>query len=134
MKLDLEAIEARCEVATKEPWTHTDGLLSYDFATIVDTDVMLVTHVNNIDFIVHARADIPALLAEVERLRAELASEHRLTIMYSDRDAAVRRKLQEVGAIASHEEITNLDAIERQQVEVKRLQDEVEKWLRLKPE
>lgn len=51
--------------------------------------------------------------AEVERLQTGLAAEHALMIMYSGRCAAVRRKLQEVGAIARHEEITNLDAIIR---------------------
>ena len=93
-KLDLEAIEARCEAASE--WLSCDGTYRVYMKSIADT-----------------RADLSVLVAEARRLQTDLAAEHALMIMYSDRCAAVRRKLQEVGAIARHEEITNLDAIIR---------------------
>ena len=152
MKLDLEAIEARCESATPGPWYAREDRRGYK---------MVLRPTNKFyagpdcEFIACARTDIPALLAEVrqlqrelhdeqirrdewekvynraiagtevERLRAELTSEHRLMIMYSDRDAAVRRKLREIGVMAPHEEITNLDAIERLPSTIKLLRAEI---------
>jgi len=50
--LDLDAIRARVDAATEGPWE-----ASHEFAA-------------------HARTDIPALLAEVERLRAERDAAH----------------------------------------------------------
>lgn len=102
--LDLEAIKKRAEAATKGPWrSMRDGnqyigtkymptakcvgaswvegvvrpwnphrLLAFGFppeeyerARFLDADA---------DFIAHARADVPALVAEVERLRAQLVN------------------------------------------------------------
>lgn len=52
----LAEIEARCEAATPGPWKPKRDFLSWDC---------------NAAFIAHARQDIPALLAEVERLGAD---------------------------------------------------------------
>ena len=50
--LDLEAIKARATAATEGPWEWDDPTIG--------------------QFLAHAREDIPALLAEVERLRGQL--------------------------------------------------------------
>ncbi|MFE9199969.1 hypothetical protein ACFYMH_28510 [Streptomyces albidoflavus] len=61
----LAEIAARAEAATAGPWC-TDGAEIYqgDEADGGTADAA---------FVAHARTDVPALLAEVERLRAELA-------------------------------------------------------------
>jgi hypothetical protein len=58
--LDLEPIRAREAAATPGPWT--EGTLSFREWRMSR---------NNIVFAARARTDIPALLAEVERLREE---------------------------------------------------------------
>jgi len=68
--LDLGPIKEREEKATAGPWRRSpliDGAL-YTVARcrVCESDM---------DFISHARNDIPALVAEVERLRAELKEE-----------------------------------------------------------
>jgi len=74
-EIDLAAIKARCDSATDGPWTDRrrtpsrcdilrDGNVHFRIADDVRND--------NAAFIVHARADVPALVAEVERLRAEV--------------------------------------------------------------
>jgi len=71
--IDLEAIKARCEAATPGPWEIKDrGHFAYMSGP---------RHVGvggrwlpaDAAFISHAREDVPALIAEVERLRAEVA-------------------------------------------------------------
>lgn len=63
----LDAIEARANAATPGPWTldHPD-----DGTEITGPD-STVTELD-IQFIIHARTDIPALIAEIRRLRREL--------------------------------------------------------------
>ena len=105
-KLDLDAIEARWCLARCEVNHLCEGKTSWTTSIPAredDTDIVLT----------NSFRDVPALVVEVRRLQTDLAAEHALMIMYSDRCAAVRRKLQEVGAIARHEEIANLDAITR---------------------
>jgi hypothetical protein len=95
--LDLDAIKARCEAATPGPWEwdrDDEGLVSQsvtdtehgEFGTILARYPRLVatgypckegTGFPDYDgpngrFIAHARTDVPALVAEVERLRAAL--------------------------------------------------------------
>lgn len=77
--LDLVAIAKRCEAATPEPW-HYDA--DRQGPSIVGPDGRVVLGSGwsetygvagedaDIAFTVHARSDVPALLAEVERLRA----------------------------------------------------------------
>ena len=89
--MNLEAIEKRCEAATPGPWTWEEteaekagkdwgdigktlnapkgrnvlNAFGYDasYVNVSDADA---------EFIAHARSDIPALIAEVKRLNAEL--------------------------------------------------------------
>jgi len=68
--LDLDAIRARLAAATPGPWTaHPDGLVWSD---LPGDPVSGSVEQANAELIAHARQDIPALLAEVERLRAQL--------------------------------------------------------------
>ena len=84
MSIDLEAIEARAKAAAPGPWSQkpnpfacapeiTNG--ERDIAKVLlwmgseDCEAF-----KNADFIAHAREDIPALLAEVRRQAAEIAS------------------------------------------------------------
>ena len=76
-KLELDAIQARCEAATPGTWgvcgsdvyrTHKSGHLdSVLFLTISGS----YKATENANFVGHARQDIPALLAEVARLTHE---------------------------------------------------------------
>lgn len=88
--LDLEAIAARCEAAATGPWLEcgagagcpcgnvfgNGGEAYLCTMTLVDEADPAYTdsqRVKNAAFIAHARTDIPALLAEVKRLRNQLA-------------------------------------------------------------
>lgn len=87
-ELDLEAIKARCEAATPGPWHHRSTPNSFvtdpdKYSIVVDAGIYedlsreqqeLIARNNRI-FSAHARDDVPALVAEVERLRAALAKE-----------------------------------------------------------
>jgi hypothetical protein len=76
--LDLEAIKARCEKATPGPWTTTrypdeyhklvPGLRNIPEPGLFEVDV------KDAEFISHARTDLPACVAEIERLRAAYAA------------------------------------------------------------
>ena len=84
--LDLEPIEAREQLATEGPWGWTyDGSGDYSvglaedpqaerYASMWATHRLRVQTDHDADFIAHARADIPHLVAEVKRLRARLAA------------------------------------------------------------
>lgn|GEM_PF-5709900 len=76
--LDLEPIKARAEAATPEPWVASnEGGTAFLMEGDQDGDLL----VNDSDgqfferwdvlFCAHARQDIPALIAEIERLRDE---------------------------------------------------------------
>jgi hypothetical protein len=83
-KLDLDAIEARCEAASPGPWTAklgrtTDwiadgrcgGISDANGEEIITTDSGVYgPEEADAAFIAAARTDVPALLAEVRRLRA----------------------------------------------------------------
>lgn len=76
--VDLDAIEARANAATPGPWGHySTG--SYVYATrtkvcqLEDPWIANGNQRNDAAFIAHAREDVPALIAEVRRLREELA-------------------------------------------------------------
>ena len=85
---DLDAIEQRANAATEGSWEY-DGCgeiiqhfsLPEPWATVVSTDVACMAYCyggsaagverdEDAEFIAHARDDVPALLAEVRRLRA----------------------------------------------------------------
>jgi len=83
-ELNLEAIKARCEAATPGPWHyHLDNLIAHpneDYPILVEAgsyeglsrEQQKALVRNNRIFVAHARSDVPALVAEVERLRAAL--------------------------------------------------------------
>lgn len=82
-KQQIEAIRKRAEAATEGPWEvevlgESDEV--YVFGKDGDTCVYCIEFpyckaidVNNAKFIAHAREDIPKLLAEIDRLRSQLA-------------------------------------------------------------
>lgn len=63
--LDLDAIRARAEAATEGPWFAWDRAVGWN---------IVITRPEDAAFIAAARTDVPALLAEVERLREALAA------------------------------------------------------------
>lgn len=80
--IDLDAIKARAEAATPGPWVRewafsTHFVVPEAAERVADGNVArLKAHQRaDAEFIAHAREDVPALLAEVERLRRELAAE-----------------------------------------------------------
>lgn len=88
----IQQIQARVDAATEGPWNHHDfgyageqepSIIAihqgaFDWQSIRDGHRVAFTDwaqqpCQDADFIAHARSDIPALLAEVERLTAEVA-------------------------------------------------------------
>lgn len=72
-KRELDAVRQRIETATEGPWD-TAKLASgwhvmYDGYIVAE---IYRNEVENAEFIAHAREDIPKLLAEIDRLNAEL--------------------------------------------------------------
>jgi hypothetical protein len=86
--LDRDAIRARVERATPAPWhrvgksIHAEVPLSDDGPSTTKWNTTVVCSVGawgggrpteeDAEFIAHAREDVPALLAEIDRLRAEV--------------------------------------------------------------
>ncbi len=79
---ELTAIEARCNAATPGPWDDDDGeIIDSESSTVAR--ITFHGNVNTIQrlretysirdgaFIAHARTDVPALIDEVKRLRAQ---------------------------------------------------------------
>jgi len=64
----LNAIKERAAKATPGPWRQA-GLYSVKNSE----DMSIPLRPEDAEFIAHARKDVPALVAEVERLQAELA-------------------------------------------------------------
>ena len=87
--LDLEAIRARADAATAGPWRHVET--GYGESVEVDdgmdgaqlfietNGITYAWNGNNAEFITHAREDVPALVDEVESLRAKLTAVEALT-------------------------------------------------------
>ncbi len=77
---DLKAIRERVEAATKGPWRqeygYNNGGMATGFFFIPEHSAGKSVEMlaDDAAFIAHAREDVPALLAEVDRLRAALAS------------------------------------------------------------
>lgn len=71
---ELEIIKRRCDSSTAGPWTpyvegrdHESGS---DFIMTAGEDIELIgATTDDLDFIAHARQDIPRLLDEVNRLK-----------------------------------------------------------------
>ena len=94
--LNLEAIKARCEAATSGEWEVADQWVagpsranvnafrfperrgSHRSATWEECGGERIAETSraNAEFIAHARTDVPALVAEVERLREQLEDRH----------------------------------------------------------
>jgi hypothetical protein len=72
MSVDTKAIRARAEVATEGPWGLRLSQADGDWRIISKRRAIAKAGYGREDaaFIAHARADIPALCDEVERLRA----------------------------------------------------------------
>lgn len=77
---ELKAIRERCDLATSGPWKQDDKdwAMIHPPYDICGEDHAPITGFDSVDrkpdatFIAHSRTDIPALLDEVERLRAAL--------------------------------------------------------------
>ncbi|WP_060210221.1 hypothetical protein [Sporosarcina koreensis] len=66
----LEAIRERAEAATEGPWKNFDGGYIVGGSEIAVGEVVAEAERDaDAEFIAHAREDIPALLAEVERMQ-----------------------------------------------------------------
>lgn len=76
MSLDIEQIKARVQMARPGPWVFREG------TSVKGSIVGNGWHVDlisddyeawaSVDFIAHSRTDIPALIEEIERLKASL--------------------------------------------------------------
>ena len=104
MNIDLEAIRARAEAATRGPWTYVDN--GFDGYITSESKYLIVggepaegriePDDPNADFIAHSREDIPALLAEVKRLNEMVVhaqegwhdANEKLASVTAERDAA----------------------------------------------
>ena len=93
--IDLQSIRARCHAATPGPWRiekigrfpdHDECVVSIGNETI-DCSAF-----ENAEFIAHARKDIPALIAEVERLSEEARKVFLLCKKKETENAALRRE------------------------------------------
>ena len=75
---ELDTIRRRVTAATRGPWCHwsgwdqRDNCVKSDSREDMHTVADVIPEADDAQFIAHARRDIPALLAEVERLRAAL--------------------------------------------------------------
>lgn len=77
---ELAAIKARAEAASEGPWAHYETQMADNWVMAGGTGVLTGTAVceptyqrKDADFIAHSRTDIPALVAEVERLQKIIA-------------------------------------------------------------
>lgn len=107
MTINLDAIKARAEAATEGPW-RLDGPWWIDDPSDPDCPAALAmvtgpgrvgimvperTDANDADaeFIAHARTDVPALVAEVERLQAVVARVEALAVTVDNRMMATAK-------------------------------------------
>lgn len=72
--IDLDAIKARAEAATAGPWQMWDGCVYTDGVHCLHDLIRDNEAASSPDlwFITRSRTDVPALIAEVERLRAQV--------------------------------------------------------------
>jgi len=81
MTIDLNAIKARCKALDERmgdgPWTLERSIPYVGLFSVYDSDGNVISHdVEEVQsFIYHSHADVPALVAEVERLQRELHDE-----------------------------------------------------------
>lgn len=88
--LDLDAIEVRASIATQGPWGK-DGCDVFE-ETSEFGDVIAECGLSGVDadFIAHARADVPALVARVRELEATVARVEDLAAEWDQRSVARR--------------------------------------------
>lgn len=108
----LDEIQERVNDATSGPWDcYGNGAHEvFDAGEYDDGDpgelvAPVVTKLDDAEFIAHARTDVPALLAEVERLRADNTRlRARLTVddAMAERSARVYYGYQNPGELAAH--------------------------------
>ncbi len=108
--LDLEIIRVGCEAATEGPWTWLEGHIGRSLLSAPNDSVLHITGPGAVDptrinicadddnaaFIAHAREDIPALIAEVERLRDVLQT----IFLHSDPCSSENTMLTEIHTLA----------------------------------
>jgi hypothetical protein len=85
-----EAIKRRCEAATPGPWKSIpfggeDGYPDEHLVLFPDGEDASVLMEPEAEFIAHARTDVPALVAEVEKLRKMLTEANGYLLGYDDR-------------------------------------------------
>jgi predicted oxidoreductase len=78
---ELRAIQERCDKASPGPWkAWVEGRDHVAGSSMIQTSAedieMTGATTEDYDFIAHARSDVPALLAEVRRLRGLVGGEH----------------------------------------------------------
>lgn len=74
---ELNIIEARANAATEGPWRYEDDAVievrsggdAWICQTFSKGEEDFINHKGNGEFIAHARTDIPALIAEIRRLK-----------------------------------------------------------------
>ena len=75
---ELNEIEERCNKATKGPWkSYIEGRDHESGDSFIETggeEIYLSNPLfdNNQDFIAHSRQDVPRLIAEIRKLKAEI--------------------------------------------------------------
>lgn len=94
-ELDLEPIKTREAAATKGPWRADRPRVVWRIRTasggyIFEGNQYQASVEANALFLAHARADIPALIAEIERLRAASSSSRTPTPHYEAWDLVQR--------------------------------------------
>ncbi|MFR9794274.1 hypothetical protein ACL07V_37570 [Streptomyces sp. MB22_4] len=132
-QLDLDAIEARANAATPGPWT-TDGWEIYQGDGNSAPDLMKWVgetcraddydgSQNDAAFIAHARTDVPAMAAEIRRLRARVTELERPAVERQRNE--IRQSFTALSAQASqdgdHEGAFSLDC---------QLREREEQWAR----
>ena len=106
---ELAEMQARCEAATPEPWVHEGGRLVRCRPQPSDTVPMRCTE--DALWVVHARTDLPRLIAAMKELRAEVA---RLTEELSGcRDAKIRAQSSGDQTRAEVERLRKVEAAAR---------------------
>lgn len=100
--LNLDEIKRRCEKATPGPWHDRAGnRIVCQYPETGELDSIPAT-VADSHFIAHARTDIPALVAEVERLRKEnerlRASQEAHNKELADQEREFQREAREIAA------------------------------------
>jgi len=123
-QVELDIIKARCEAATPGPWTwHIGGGHDWlgpeggpavldDGSAAGEYQQVIAGDSPDGEFIAHAREDIPMLVAEVERLRAEVIQ------LQADRKLCFEEWSAEATQLQA--EVTQLRA--KQKAEIERLQ------------